>query len=92
MINEGGEPWDGFSPSTSKCSKYEHPSENSGFEEPGKENCCKWHFIGHWETAMCLIPNSEIHNPHIRKKNELGEDNFNFLNKEKHYAYVTNIS
>lgn len=32
-IKTVGEPWDGFIPSTSKCSKYEHPSDNSGFGE-----------------------------------------------------------
>lgn len=73
VIKTVTEPWDGFIPSTSKCSKYEHPSENSGFEEPRKENCWKLHFIGHWETAMYLIANSEIHNPHIRKKMNLGK-------------------
>lgn len=71
VIKTVGEPWDGFIPCTSKCIKYEHPSENSEFEEPRKENYWKLHFIGHWETAMCLIPNSEIRNPHIRKKMNL---------------------
>lgn len=40
VIKREGEPWDGFIPSPSKCSKYEHPNENSGFEERKiAENC-----------------------------------------------------
>lgn len=41
VIKTVGEPWDGFIPSTSKCSKYEHPSENSFKSQERKitENC-----------------------------------------------------
>jgi len=48
------------------------------------------HFLGSFETAIRLIPNSEIHNSHIRRI-ELGEDNCNFLKQTKS-AYTTNMS
>lgn len=57
VIKIVGRPWGGFIPSTGKHSKYGHCSENYGSEEPGKENCCKLHFLGSCEAAMCLVPN-----------------------------------